>query len=500
MFQETLVADECSVVDNLFVGLDGLWSKSHPTKTKISTAESLMKDLTGLDIDPHMYVGGLPLSIKQWITIGRALLRDPKVLILDESSAALDFDSTEKLFSKMTELRDRGSAVIIVTHRIAELIRVSDRATVMRDGRNVGVLGKGEITEKNLLSLMTGKSEEAEVSEDTAHEALSAEVVMKTRGMKIWPEGEDVDFELLRGEIVGVAGLDGQGQNEFVRALAGVQPALKGLPLVKNEAGDVVEIENPEHAEECRVSYVSGDRKREGIIPNLSIFENLLFPLYHKHLRLSWLRFIDWSALSGVFDWGVERLAIKIGEKSNKITSLSGGNQQKVLIGRSFAMQPNILILNDPARGIDVETKGELYKHLRDYASRGHSVVFMSSELEEFIGLCGRVIVFRHGSIFHSFAGAEIDPVRVLEAMFGQAMGGSGETEQSVAREQRSQPRAVDPGGEKEKLKLKSKIRVGHIKIVDFDRDKNRQESDLKPGDENFRSKIGPIKIVYSER
>ena len=156
VYQEVLVADACSVADNLFVGSDRLFTKSRPSAEKLATARALMQELTGLHIDPEMDTGGLPLSIKQWITIGRALLMNPEVLILDESSAALDLDSTERLFAKMRELRDKGATVIIVTHRIAELIRISDRATVMRDGRDVGVLEKAEITEKNLLGLMTG--------------------------------------------------------------------------------------------------------------------------------------------------------------------------------------------------------------------------------------------------------------------------------------------------------------------------------------------------------
>ncbi len=492
VFQEILVADECTVADNLFVGSDGLWVKSLPHKTKISMAEALMKDLTGTEIDPEMLVGGLPLSIKQWITIGRALLCKPKVLILDESSAALDLDSTEKLFSKMRELRDQGAAVIIVTHRIAELIRISDRATVLRDGRDVGVLDKGEITEENLLGLMMGRSESTEISDETAHKALSAEVVLKANGLKIWPDGDAIEFDLLRGEIVGVAGLDGQGQNEFVRAMAGVQAAIQGLPLVKNDSGEFVEIEDLQDAEECRVSYVSGDRKREGIIPNLSIFENLLIPLYHKHLRLGRLGVIDWSALSGIFDWGVERLSIKIGEKSNKITSLSGGNQQKILVGRSFATQPNILVLNDPARGIDVEAKSELKKHLREFASRGRSVIFMSSELEEFIGLCSRVIVFRHGSIFDSFSEDKIDPVRILEAMFGQTDGQSTINKLDGEQDDRIGSKIVTFDEEKEKLE--AKIRVGPIKIIDFDKENNREEESSKQEAGEDR-----IKIVYSD-
>jgi ribose transport system ATP-binding protein len=492
VFQEILVADECSVVDNLFVGSDGLWTKSMPTRAKISTAESLMKDLTGTDIDPHMLVRDLPLSVKQWITIGRALLCESKILILDESSAALDLDSTEKLFGKMRELRDRGAAVIIVTHRIAELIRISDRATVMRDGRNVGVLEKGQITEENLLALMTGKSEKSAITEEAAHEALSDEVVLDARGIRIWPEGELVEFDLFRGEIVGVAGLDGHGQDEFVRALAGVQPALQGLPTARNDAGEVVEITNLEDAEDCHVAYVSGDRKREGIIPNLSIFENVLIPLYHKHLRLSRLGVIDWAALSGVFDWSIERLSIKVGEKSNMITSLSGGNQQKVLVGRSLALQPNILILNDPARGIDVQAKSELYKHLKDYASHGHSVVFMSSELEEFIGLCSRVIVFRHGSIFDTISANEVQPARILEAMFGQTNGQGVRSKQDLTRKDRLRSKVVSLDGEKDRLQ--AKIRVGRVKVVDFDRENHQGEDDSES-----RGSARPIKIVYSD-
>ena len=220
-----------------------------------------------------------------------------------------------------------------------------------------------------------------------------------------------------------MAGLDGQGQDEFVRALAGVEPALEGLPEARNDVGAFVRIAGLDDAQACGIHYVSGDRKREGIFPNLSIFENLLFPLYRKSTQRGGLGVIDWADLASVFSWFVDRLSIKIGHRSNLITSLSGGNQQKVLIGRSFAMQPHILVLNDPARGVDVQTKRELYSHLRDYASQENSVVFLSSELEEFIGLCGRVVVFRHGSIFDSFIGDEIDPDRILEAMFGQTEG-----------------------------------------------------------------------------
>lgn len=418
VFQEVLVADECSVVENLYLGSDSLWSRSMGASEKYETAKTLMRELAGLPVNPDMLVGLLPLGIKQWITIGRALLCKPRVLILDESSAALDLDSTERLFAKMRELRDAGGTVIIVTHRIAELIRVCDRATVLRDGRDVGVLEKNEITEKNLLRLMTGKSEAAVEVQSPVSRVGSP--VLKARCLRIWPGAAEVNLQLHEGEILGVAGLDGQGQSEFVRILAGVDPAVQSAPQVRNTAGQFVDILGLKEAVSHGVSYVSGDRKREGIFANLSIFENLLMPLYRRKSRAGRVALIDWSSLDGVFDWEVERLAIRMGERTNKITSLSGGNQQKVLIGRAFALNPGILVLNDPARGIDVGAKAELYKHLRDFASMGKSVVYMSSEIEEFVGFCSRVIVFRNGSIFDQFTGQEIHPTLILEAMFGQ--------------------------------------------------------------------------------
>ena len=513
VYQEVLVADACSVADNLFVGSDHLFTKTRPSADKLARARALMRELTGLDIDPEMDTGGLPLSVKQWITIGRALLMNPEVLILDESSAALDLDSTERLFAKMRELRDEGATVIIVTHRIAELIRISDRATVMRDGRDVGVLERAQITEKNLLGLMTGDRDTSHSEAEAAHQAVSEEVVMRANGLRIWPEAQRIHFDLRRGEIVGVAGLDGQGQNELVRALAGVAPALAGVALVRTETGDLVEISGLAAAETCRIAYVSGDRRHEGIFPNLSIFENLLIPLYRKHIENGRLGIIMWADLSAIFDWFVERLSIKVGEKNNKITALSGGNQQKVLLGRAFAQQPHILVLNDPARGIDVETKRELYNHLRDFASQGHSVVFLSSELEEFIGLCSQVIVIRHGSVFDTFAADEIDPDRILEAMFGQ-------THPSTARREAKQPRhetesdRIEAGNdardraeiidcENQRRKAQARARnIQRIRIVDSDAERVTSEdsgrnrggsSETSPG----RQGADRIKILY---
>ena len=497
VFQEVLVADHLTVLDNLYVGADGLWSKSLSFREKHARGEALMRDLSGVDIDPDEIVGGLSLSIKQWITIGRALIQEPRVLILDESSAALDFDSTEKLFEKMRELRDKGAAVLIVTHRIAELIRVSDRATVLRDGRDVGVLAKEEVTEQNLLGLMTGRSQSTESDATTSVAPARDDTVMRVRGLKVWEGSKGIDFDLHRGEVVGVAGLDGQGQDEFVRVLAGVQPALESVPLVRSGPGSLAELHGLEDADRFRVAYVSGDRKQEGIFPNLSVFENLAIALYPRELKTRLGNVIDWPSLASVFENWRQKLSIKIGLASDKVTSLSGGNQQKVLIGRAMALNPRILVLNDPARGIDVEAKRELYDHLRDFAARGESVVFMSSELEEFIGLCTRVIVFRHGEIFDAFAGDDIEPARLLEAMFGQTSGRGAR----LAAGADSGPAVVDsdpvPESEREAPRRQHRPQPEAIRIIDFDAE--RRGHRRKGAEDTGHSPEKRMKIVYSD-
>jgi len=428
-----------------------------------------MSELAGLEIDPERLASGLSLGVKSWIAIGRALLWKPKVLILDESSAALDFDSTERLFTKMRELRDQGSAVLIVTHRIAELVRISDRATVMRDGVNVGVLEKSEITEKNLLSLMTGKSETHEKTELKPIVPKSSQVVLKTTNLTVWPNAEPINFSLRRGEIVGVTGLEGQGQDLFVRALAGVITPLKGTMMVQaNPSVRPKEIRNLYEAKAHGIGFVSGDRKREGILPNMSIFENLLLPLYPFHKYLGKINLIAWSELEGLFDREVKRLSIKTGPRSNLITSLSGGNQQKVLIGRAFALRPQILILNDPARGIDVGTKQELYQHLRTFVTPKNLKAFF-------------------------------EPVGILEGMFGKKRSHS-DVGKQTADDFGGQP-ALTKAPHRDTNLIKENIEwvkpQPKIRIVDSDTARGKDNS-AGPSQDSSGS-LMKIKIRYSD-
>ena len=489
VFQEVMIAEEATVYENLFIGYDSFFGKKLAHRDRVEKAASIMLELSGEFVDPYTIASQLSLGMKAWITIGRAFLRNPKVLILDESSAALDFDSTERLFAKMRILRDQGAAIFIVTHRIAELVRISDRATVMRDGVDVGVLAGDEITEKNLLGLMTGDKKFSTASEikATPPDSISDEIVLSAKDLKVWDNGDVINFDLPKGEILGVTGLDGQGQDNFVKALAGIDQPLSGEVIVKQSdeerertKKDYTTVNSLLDAKKSGVGYVSGDRKKEGIFPNMSIYENMVIPLYKgKQSKTSggFIGFIKWMELNGIFDWEVERLSIKTGPKNNLITSLSGGNQQKVMIARAFTTTPKILILNDPARGIDVGAKRDLYKHLRIFVNDGGTAIFLSSELEEFIGLCHRVLVFRDGSIFETFEKDDINPNTILEGMFGHTQKKSNNNNLSTVQNSNHK---TNSNAEIQNKIIKPTVPT-NVKVVDFtDKTKSKEKIKVK--------------------
>ena len=489
VFQEVMIAEEATVYENLFIGYDSFFGKKLAHRDRVEKAASIMLELSGEFVDPYTIASQLSLGMKAWITIGRAFLRNPKVLILDESSAALDFDSTERLFAKMRTLRDQGAAIFIVTHRIAELVRISDRATVMRDGVDVGVLAGDEITEKNLLGLMTGDKKFSTASEikATPPDSILDEIVLSAKDLKVWDNGDVINFDLPKGEILGVTGLDGQGQDNFVKALAGIDQPLSGEVIVKQSdeerertKKDYTTVNSLLDAKKSGVGYVSGDRKKEGIFPNMSIYENMVIPLYKgKQSKTSggFIGFIKWMELNGIFDWEVERLSIKTGPNNNLITSLSGGNQQKVMIARAFTTTPKILILNDPARGIDVGAKRDLYKHLRNFVNEGGTAIFLSSELEEFIGLCHRVLVFRDGSIFETFEKEDINPNTILEGMFGHTQKKSNDNNLSTVQNSNHK---TNSNAEIQNKIIKPTVPT-NVKVVDFtDKTKSKEKIKVK--------------------
>ncbi len=418
VYQEVLVADECSVLDNLFLGSDDLFETAEPRDERRIRSKQILSDLLGFELDPDSIVGDLPLSLKQWITIARGMLTNPRLLILDESSAALDYEATERLFAKMRSLTKDGCTIFIVTHRIAELVRIADRATILRDGKSVGTLEKTQITEENIMQLIAGP-ERQRVEANMGHaKQLDERPVLRSHDLQVWHNTSLFDFNLHPGEIVGVTGLDGQGQADFAKVLAGVQQPLNGwISVVQN--GTAEQIIDMQTARKAGISYVSGDRKKDGVLPNMSIFENMVMSIYPTQSVAGFLRFINRAKLNPIFEHETNQLATKMGNSGNLIGSLSGGNQQKILIARSFAENPGVMVLNDPARGIDVGAKLDLYRNLRDFAAKGNAVVFLSSEIEEFTDLCSRVLVFRGGIVSSEFT-PPFDTNLILNATFGR--------------------------------------------------------------------------------
>lgn len=417
IFQEVLVAETLSVVDNIFAGTDSLWKRSRTRAEAKEQSRAILKRFTGLDIDPNTLVQKLPLSVKQWIVIARALLSNPRLLIFDESSAALDLDATARLHAEIARAREAGCCVVIVTHRIAELVRIADRATVLRDGRVVDELVGTSITEANLLRLMSAKNVVIDAKQPAAPSVMRevGEVVLSARGLSLDRDVPPFDFDLRAGEIVGVAGLDGQGQSDFIRTAAGLHIPPSGSISVMDRAGsDLVSMDRKSSG----VAYVSGDRAHEGIFPNLSIFENFALSLYRPTFgEYGWIKR---RPMERAFDGEVRRLSIKTGPASNLITSLSGGNQQKVLIGRAFATDPKIIVLDDPARGVDFATKQELYAQLKRFVEAGGAVIYLSSEIEDFFEFADRVLVFRSKAPFRTIPAARFSEHAFLAAMFGK--------------------------------------------------------------------------------
>jgi len=416
IYQEIMLAEDLSIQENIFAGSDSLFKKRYSTRDKNNKTIKLLERLTLSKINPEARVSEQPLNKKQWIVIARALLQKPKLLIFDESSAALDLEATNRLHQEMKLLQQNGSCVVLVTHRIAELVKIADSATVLRDGKSVGRLAKADITEANLLDLMSASKEAIGAASQRRVVSTAQKTVLSATAVKTRARAESVDFRIDAGQIVGIVGLDGAGHAEFVRMLAGIENPVAGCVTVNDSALKSREITSLSQAENSGITYVSGDRKRVGIFPNLSIEENFGLSL---HDRFGDSILVDEAASLLAFEEEVERLKIKYGKVSDKITTLSGGNQQKVLIARAFARRPKVIVLNDPARGVDIGTKQELYRQLHKFASNGGAVVYLSSEIEELFDFVDRADVFFNGSIFSSYTGADINEKTLLSAMFG---------------------------------------------------------------------------------
>ncbi|HEX3803388.1 MAG TPA: sugar ABC transporter ATP-binding protein [Solirubrobacteraceae bacterium] len=416
VFQEILVAPQRSVLENTWLGEHGVFRYPRSQDDRRAMARGAIGRLiTVPDLDQP--VGELGLNDRQAICIARALLRKPKLLILDEATSALDITTRDRLFTVLGELCAQSVAVLFISHRMDEVERIGDRVTVMRSGANVASGVRGEFDSRQLVQLMVGGDHAVSGERQAAaRESLAdAPARLRVSDLRLRPASAPVNIEIRAGEIVGVAGLEGHGQDEFLRTIYGDQ-GVSGRVLAITDAGEV-EIDSRARALNSGVAYVPRDRRDEAIFPSLSTLENFGIASTGEDRTRG---FLQRRSTRSRFDEFKEQMRIVAPRVQNRITTLSGGNQQKVIIARWLAIKPRVLVLNDPTRGVDLGAKNDIYKVLSDIAATGTAVVMLSTELIELIELMDRVLVFREGGVFRELQREELTRNRLVASYFGQ--------------------------------------------------------------------------------
>jgi ABC-type sugar transport system ATPase subunit len=421
VFQEVLVAESCSVLDNVWLGADDTWRPRVPAREKRVRARGLLRQLLGRELDLRMAVEELSLSDRQACGIVRALLRDPQILILDEATSALDVATRDRLFDMVGAISRRGVGVIFITHRMDEIEQIGDRITVMRSGETVADLERGAWTPQQLVRLMTGADalaggERRQIA--PAAERLG-ETVLSVRGLRLRPDGRPTDLEVKAGELVGLAGLEGHGGNTFLEALRG---GIEVEGEVVRHLGDrEAMIRSPGDAADHGIGYVPRERRLDSLFSWMSIRENFALPTVSLDSRFGWIRPRASRRRLAAY---TDQLGIVLGSPEHAVTTLSGGNQQKVVVARWLAFGPRILLLNDPTRGIDIGAKHDLYALFGALAAEGVAVLMLSTELDEHVDLMDRVLVFREHELFREFDSSEVSRAGLVSAFFGE--GGEG--------------------------------------------------------------------------
>ena len=416
VFQEVLVAEARSVLDNVWLGVDSLLRARVSTREKRARARAMFEELLGRPLDLDRAVEEISLSDRQACSIVRALLREPRILILDEATSALDVSTRDRLFQIIQRLSGSGAGVIFITHRMDEISEIGDRITVMRSGDTVATLERGNWTPRELVRLMTGSEQLTEHAREKLEGARErrGELALSARGLLLRADGRPVGVDIHAGELVGVAGLEGHGQDQFLDALRGAG-AIAG-EIVRHEGDRKAALRSPVHAAQHGIVYVPRER-RQSLFGWMSIRENFAMPTLRRD---SWHGFLRMRATRRRLREYVERLSIVLGDQGDAITTLSGGNQQKVVIGRWLAAEPRVLLLNDPTRGIDVGAKRDLYALLTRLAEEGLAVVMLSTELDEHVELMDRVLVFREHELFREIGRASLSRQALVSAFFGE--------------------------------------------------------------------------------
>lgn len=415
VYQEVNLCPNLSVAENLFIGREPRKMGMIDWKTMNKKSSELLKSLD-INIDVTKALENYSLALQQMIAIARAVDMSAKVLILDEPTSSLDDSEVEKLFVLMNRLKSQGVGIIFVTHFLEQVYAVCDRITVLRNGTLVGEFETANLPRVQLVAKMMGKDFDdlAAIKKEGEGEAKKkAEVLISAKGLGHKGTIRPFNLDLHKGEVIGLTGLLGSGRSELARSIYGADKADSGELSVK---GKKVTINAPIDAMKLGMAYLPEDRKKEGIIADLSVRENIIIALQAKK---GMFHLISRKEQEEMADKYIEMLQVKTASRETPIKQLSGGNQQKVIIGRWLLTNPDFLILDEPTRGIDIGTKTEIQKLVLKLAGEGMSVMFISSEVEEMIRTCTRMAVLRDGSKIGELEENELDQSSIMKAIAG---------------------------------------------------------------------------------
>lgn len=415
IYQEFNLVPDLSVAENIFIGREPKIGKSFINWKKINTdAAQILKKLD-IDINPRKFISDLSVAEKQMVEIAKSLSMDARMIIMDEPTATLTEKEVVKLFAIIEELRKKGVSIIYISHRLDEAFKLSDRITVLRDGKKIETKKTNQTSQDEIVSLMVGKVVKdyfAGKKEWTGKE----EVIMEVKNYNIADSIYDISFKLHKGEILGFAGVLGSGIHHLLRSLYGAAQKTSGEVYFE---GRKVEIRKPSEAINMGIGYVTEDRKGEGLLYDMSVLQNLSIIII-KTLTFFKGLFIKQKKELTVFNSMAKELDIKYANINQRIIYLSGGNQQKVVMGRTLVSDCKVLILLEPTRGIDVGAKAEIHKIMIGLASKGISIIMASSELPELVNLTDRCFVLYKGRMAAEFNRENMDEEKLVAAEIGK--------------------------------------------------------------------------------
>ena len=415
VYQEVNLCPNLSVAENLYIGREPLTKLGTVNRKAMNRqAVALMKQLE-LDVDVTRNLEEYSLALQQMIAIARAVDMDCKVLILDEPTSSLDDREVEKLFTMMRRLKEKGVGIIFVTHFLEQVYAVCDGITVLRNGQLVGEYEIADLPRVKLVAAMMGKDFDdlASIKPETTGDKRKEPMVIEARGLSHAGTIKPFDLDIHKGEVIGLTGLLGSGRSELARTIYGADRAQTGTLKVK---GKEVKVKNPIDAMHLGMGLLPDDRKAEGIVADLSVRENIILAIQAKQ---GILKKIPMAKQCEIADKYIDLLQIKCASRETLIKQLSGGNQQKVILARWLATNPDFLILDEPTRGIDIGTKTEIQKLVLKLADEGKSLIFISSEIEEMLRTCNRMAVLRDGQKVGEIDEADMNQMNVMKAIAG---------------------------------------------------------------------------------